>query len=308
MQPMLRFVFLCATVLITTSVKGNEEKISDKRCFAGGWSKEKLLALKDHAFITDTADRQKLALQLRYCLASADPILRDEVAYQAYFTWLRAKDIDQATILVLFDTFLSDITERRNDVDHVYLPFAVLVMAEVARVDRKTPYLSASQRQRLVETISDYMHSIQDYRGFDKKVGWRHNIAHSADLMLQLMLNPETTSEQINTMLQAILTQIRPTEGHFYIYAEPERLAMPVIYAMLRQNLTVNDWQLWFAAVTSPVPFANWQQVYQSQQGLAQRHNVKAFLLNINNVVLTSKNEKLKALAPMLQKATQRVD
>lgn len=308
MQPILRTVFLCTTVLMTFSIKANDNIIIAEPCFAGGWSKKRLLDLKDDAFIIDTADRQKLALQLRYCLASADPMVRDEVAYQAYFTWLRAADIDKTTTVLLFDALLTDIEQRRNDVHQVYLPFAVLVLAEVVRVDRKTPYLSANQRQRLTVTISDYLDSLRDYRGFDEEVGWRHGIGHSADLMLQLMLNSQITAGQINLMLKAIAKQVRPSKEHFYIYGEPERLAMPVLYAMLRQDLSADEWQLWLAEITSSLPFANWQGVFQSQQGLAQRHNVKAFLLSLYHGVTGSNNHKLEGFKPMLEQALQKVN
>ena len=31
--------------------------------------------------------------------------------------------------------------------------------------------------------------SVRDYRGFDAKQGWRHGVAHGADLLLQLSRN-----------------------------------------------------------------------------------------------------------------------
>ena len=40
------------------------------------------------------ARRQKLALALLPCLSNPDPGLRDGVAFEAYYTWMRAKLLD----------------------------------------------------------------------------------------------------------------------------------------------------------------------------------------------------------------------
>ncbi|MDU0353424.1 DUF2785 domain-containing protein [Paraglaciecola aquimarina] len=277
-------------------------------CFKNGWAKEQYIALRNSDFVVADSERQVLAKQLSYCLASSEPMLRDDIAYKAYATWLRAGKLSKDTQLWLFNRFLSDIEERRNDEYQVYLPFVTLALSEVVRVDRITPYLNARQHQRVVQVVSEYMQSLRDYRGFDAKLGWRHGIAHSADVMLQLILNKQTTSSHVDLMLKALANQIKPADAHFYIYGEPERLAMPVVYAMLREDIKFADWQTWFADISAAKPFKDWSQVYKSQSGLAQKHNVKGFLLSLQGMVLPSTHEKLTPFKDLIETALSKLN
>ena len=65
-------------------------------------------------------------------------------------------------------------------------PFAAMVLVEVARADRIDQHLSAVERTELVQAGSDYLSSVRDYRGYVQKEGWRHAVAHAADLMMCL--------------------------------------------------------------------------------------------------------------------------
>jgi hypothetical protein len=51
---------------------------------------------------------------------------------------------------------------------------------------------------------------VRDYRGFDTAEGWRHGVAHGADLALQLVLNPAVDKPQIERLLAAVGRQVAP--------------------------------------------------------------------------------------------------
>src|SRR5258705_220852 len=75
---------------------------------------------------------------------------------------------------------------------------------------------------------------VTDRRGFDATQGWRHGVAHGADLLLQLGLNPALSAAQLDAIVQAIASQVAPAGEHFYVYGEPERLARPIAYIAKR--------------------------------------------------------------------------
>jgi hypothetical protein len=239
-------------------------------------TKDSLLALREQDFaIVDSVQRQAFAIQLIPCLQSLDPVLRDEIAFEAYSHWMRDKALSTKTMTDVFSILMSWLPADVLDSSGVSKPFAILVLAEVVRVDRIDPFISSSQRQEIVNAVSQYLESITDYRGFDQTVGWRHGVAHSADLVLQLSLNENIRREQLEIMANAIVIQIAPKIEHFYLYGEGQRLARALFYLAQRDLMSEVWWIDWFTRlmVSEPNP-----ELFQSQLGLARRHNLTGFL------------------------------
>ncbi|WP_342118446.1 DUF2785 domain-containing protein [Pseudoduganella sp. OTU4001] len=234
--------------------------------------------------IDDDARRQSLALQSLACLRSPNPLERDELAFEALQAWMRADKLDTATVQELRTRLSAQLTAP--DPQGFGRPFAALVLADVARVDRIKPYLSAEQRAQLVGTAADYLRNVRDYRGFDEKQGWRHGVAHAADVMLQLSLNPALTRAEHEQMLAAIASQVAPPGEHFYRYGEGERLMAPVFYLSRAKTLECSDWDGWFAKLAA-APAASATR----QAALARKHNLKSFLQPLYLNISESKDE-----------------
>lgn len=247
-----------------------------------GTSREQLLELKSHEFkLSDAARRQALALDLVACLGSPDPTLRDGVAFEALAAWMRDKQLSPATVGTIRDRLVAQLAPDYPDPTGVKRPFAALVLAEVARVDRVEQFMTDQQFQQLVDAGTRYLQSVRDYRGFDEREGWRHGVAHSSDLMLQLAVNPRTTKAQLDQMLGAIASQIAPAGEHFYIYGEDDRLAQAVFYIAKRKLHTADEWRKWFEQVAAPAPLAKWGDAWTSQRGIAKHQNTWAFLTTL---------------------------
>ncbi len=242
-------------------------------CAPAGMEREDLIALKKNQWkITDAEPRQKVALQLLDCLADPDPVLRDEIAFEALSFWMRSGQLHTATLLTIYQRLLARL-DQTADAQGVALPFAVLGLAEVARVDRLQTLLSQAERQALVSKATGYLTHLHDYRAYDALVGWRHGVAHGADLMLQLSLNPELSRVQQISMLAAIGAQLAPTE-HAYQHGESERLMAPVFYLARRSQLEAGDWEKWFATFLQ----ADTHGAENMPEKLTRRHNLNAFL------------------------------
>jgi len=277
-------------------------------CPPDAWSQGDLRALKAEGFvIADDARRQRLALGLVPCLADPDPSLRDGIAFEAFSTWLRAGLLDQSTRLELLQQLLPAIAPGQSDAAGFRQPFSVLVLAELARADRKSAYLSPAQRQALVEAAASYLESVRDYRGYDPQDGWRHGVAHGSDLLMQLALNEALTKAQLDRILRAVSLQVAPPGDHFYVYGESERLARPVLFVAMRGLHSPEEWTAWFGQVASPAPLSGWDQAYQSNAGLARRHNTRAFLLLVYSEIRDSNNERLARLVPIVTAALAKV-
>lgn len=268
-------------------------------------SRTDLLALKTAQWkIDDAAQRQKLALALPACLADADPVLRDELAFEALSSWMRSAQLDTSTLhslrqqlfAMLHDTTVDNLGFRR--------PFAALALAEVARVDRKQPFLNSEQRQEMVSKASDFLRQVRDYRGFDEKQGWRHNVAHGADWILQLALNPALSRPQQQSLLSAISSQVAPTQ-HVYQYGEGERLASATFYLAEKADLSPAEWQQWAQELLSPLNKA----AANSQTKLSLRHNLSGYLLPLYFMLQESKDGNAKQkLLPAVTQTLKKID
>lgn len=273
-------------------------------CPPEGWSQDRLGSLKTGKFaIADAVERQTLALALLPCLSAPDPLLRDGLAFEAYSTWLRGDQLDKETRLAALGQLLPLLSADATDAEGFTRPFAALVLAELARADRKAAYLSAEQREQLVEAATRYLASVTDYRGFDATQGWRHGVAHGSDLLMQLSLNDLVSKPQLDRILAAVASQVAPAGEHFYIYGESERLARPALLTAMRGLHEPAEWRAWFAKLVSPAPMASWKEAFSSNAGLARRHNTRAFLLLVHAEIANSKNEKLALLLPEVNAA-----
>ena len=247
-------------------------------CPPPGTDRAALEALRDRQFtIAEDARRNALALELLECLGHPDPFLRDDIAYTGLAAMMRRDEITHETARQMLERLTKLLLQDTADDDGFRRPFAALVLAEVARMDRIDPFLSPPEREGLVRTAKNYLAGVWDYRGFSDSEGWRHGVAHGADLVLQLSLNERVDANGLQTLLGAVFGQVVPSSGHSYRFGEAQRLARPVLFAAQRGLIEEATWVAWFDALINPAPFKDWASTYRSQSGLARIHNTRAF-------------------------------
>jgi hypothetical protein len=287
--PLLLSVAACSNVKFA-------ERDPKPECEIGEFSKQDLVRIKQSEFKGITSEElNAFALDLLPCVGSPDPEMRDGIVYESLSFLLRNDRLANATKTELMTTLLTAL-KGPDDKSGYLKPFAALNLSELARADRIEPYLTEFQRAELVSAAADYLTKIDDYRGYDDHEGWRHGVAHTADLALQLVLNDKVIEPQIRALRHAIATQIAPESGHGYIHGESERLARPILFMARRGEIIQEDWDSWFKRLADPAPFGAWGDVYKSESGLAKLHNTKAFLNAIYVNTSASQNEQIQML------------
>jgi len=265
-------------------------------CPPSGWTRESLAQLPGSEFaVADDAVRQALAIGLVDCLADPDPKLRDGVGFEALSAWMRADRLEVGTrreLLIRLQAML-----QQADAAGFRAPFAALVLSEVARTDRIKPWLADDERKQLVLAASAFLSGVRDYRGFEDGAGWRHGVAHGADLALQLAMNPAVAAVGQRALLDAVASQVAPA-GHAYVFGEPERLARPVWAMARRTELDASAFTSLIDKLAAPAPMADWREAFSSSAGLARRHDTRAFL-----VALRLATEDEPALAGITEQA-----
>lgn len=269
--------------------------------------RDQLLSLKQSKFaVPDATRRNATALALADCVGNPDPAIRDGVAYEGIQAWLRGKQLDSATVVQL-GMALEQSLAAPPDAAGFRRPFAALVLSEVARADRVTPTLSPAALESMVGAAEEYIRSINDYRGYTDGEGWRHAVAHSADLVLQLGVNPRVTAGQVQRLVDALGTQVTPAAGHAYVHTEPDRMARAIFFIHRRAVLPDTTWPGWLARATSPAPMASWNQAFEREKGLARRHDALAFLYSLYFAANTAGDERGSAFAKEVAAAIEKV-
>lgn len=264
-------------------------------CPPSGWTQERLDALKHSDFVVaDPGQRDTLALELAGCVGDPDPRLRDGIVYEGLAAWMRRGELAPETLRTLRDRLYTRLAQP--DPDGFAWPFAALVLAEVARTDRVAPWMTPAERATMVMRATTYLDSVRDYRGFDNGNGWRHGVAHGADWLLQLSLNPALDGPQLHRLVDAIAQQAVPEAGVAYIFGEPQRLAAPLVNAARRGIRDEAAWTAWFAALTPRLgdPSLAWRDA----RWLARRHDLVAFLQAVYVEADQSDDKRVRALLP----------
>jgi Protein of unknown function (DUF2785) len=275
-------------------------------CPPAGYDVATLDKLKERHFeIPDALERQTFARNLLACLYVPDAKLRDRIAYEAYATWRHNKALDAATWKFIESSLLATLNAGKPDPHGVIKQFAALVLAEAMKANRAAPYLSQEEQELLLNAATNYLIALRDYRGFDGDVGWRHGVAHAADLLAELALSPDFGKTQLDRILSAISVQIVPADAHFYVYGESERLASAVVAIASRDLFGAGAWSAWLMKIARAAPFESWDEVYWSQSGLAKRHDTMSFLFALYVQSATDKRSPVGQLAPMALKAMQ---
>ncbi|HYE88673.1 MAG TPA: DUF2785 domain-containing protein [Vicinamibacterales bacterium] len=234
-------------------------------------------------------------LALVTCLGDPDPSVRDKIAFERLSAMLRGGDVDTATLATLNRQLQAEVAA--DDPQGFRRPFVILALAEVARTDRIKPWMDDRDRRQLVGVAAGYLSTLTDYRAFDDKQGFRHGVAHGADLAMQLALNAAVDKPQLDRLLEAIRVQATPRDASIAYWAgEPDRLARALLFIAQRKLHSEAEWKAWFEALMNPKPLPAWNTAFSSEAGIRKRHNARAFLLSVFATASTAEDAGIKLL------------
>ena len=239
---------------------------------------------------------EELTKTLFSYLGSIDPELRDDIAYIVFANFLKremySKDAIRAHVNELLSNLETGIGEVKSDT--VFLrTFSILLLAEIVHNDNKKPLLDEGQIQTILSKGLWYLDAENDPRGFIPAKGWAHALAHTADLMLVLGKNHQTTKDDLENILRTISNKLVNSTNWVYIHGEDERLAHAVI-AILGRELVPSDYlNAWLKSFTEPEE--PWKSAYMDNGQAKAFHNVRNFLRSIWFAVHASDNLPQKA-------------
>ena len=242
-------------------------------------------------------DANKHALALLPCLASPNPELRDNIAYEVLTYWIREDKLDAKIIYEMKERLLPWLGRGAGDAagnSSFARAFAALILAELVREDRRNTRWRGGDVDELVNLSTQMLRSERDYRGLDPKYGWIHTIAHGSDLLWRLSRHPKILVEQQSEILDAIAIQLSNPDTPAFVFNESDRLARPVASVFTNPAVASKTKNDWIEQLASPHPWDTWNTAFASSQGMARLHNVKQFLRALKEALLEYDDGEIK--------------
>jgi hypothetical protein len=195
-----------------------------------------------------------LALEAASLLASTDPQLRDDIAYEAIETWVyREQRLDAAELDQLRVTLSANARRGLGEApgDGLFLrSFSTLALGVLAAEDLKRPFLDSRQFDELVDLGIEELGSERDLRGYVPGKGWGHATAHCADLLKFLARSHWLRPEQQARMTNAIAERLR-SAGQVFVWGEDARLAAALTAIAGRSDANPAPFLTWFKRLTT---------------------------------------------------------
>lgn len=229
--------------------------------------------------IPDGYTREELRNALFGYLGDTDPELRDDIAYIVYANFLKREIFSKEEVNSHVNELLFNLEKGIGDTesDSVFLrTFSVLFLAEIVHNDNKKPLLDENAIQSILSKGLWYLNAEQDPRGHIPAKGWAHALAHTADLMLVLGRNRQTTKDDLEKILQAISNKLVNSTNWVYIHGEDERLANAVMAILGRDLISDKFLNEWLKSFTEPEK--SWKGAYIDEGQAKAYHNVRNFL------------------------------
>lgn len=194
----------------------------------------------------------ELLLDMAPLLASADPVLRDEVAYSAAERWILRDRVvtpdDLRRLIARWSAMLDDGLGATGD-DRIYgRSFAALCLSIAAARHVATPFFDAREAQALTERLFDYLSRERDLRGFDAGGGWMHAIAHTADAFKFLARSGHWTPANTARLFTLLSDKAGEVEGVFQ-WGEPQRIGFALAAALRRDDADPATLDRWIATL-----------------------------------------------------------
>ncbi|WP_145050158.1 DUF2785 domain-containing protein [Paenibacillus xylanexedens] len=254
--------------------------------------KEQLLLFRgDDTLPSDVENPYEVALHMLRHIGSTDPVLRDELIYVTFATWIAHGVFSAAQLREILYIAIDDehlfyrLGEQRTD--SVFTrTFSVLLIPPILSIDRQSPFLNKTDIERVQERLITYLKEEKDIRGYVEDKGWAHAPAHGADAAEDLAQSSNIDRSGLRQLLVALAVKITEPST-VYIYDEDQRIAHAVVTILRRNMLELHDIASWLDALQR----SNTRGTQTLQETSQQAMNVRVFLQTLYFMIRTEEAE-----------------
>ncbi|WP_340388688.1 DUF2785 domain-containing protein [Paenibacillus sp. FSL E2-0151] len=248
----------------------------------------------------------ELALHMMKHIGSTDPVLRDELIYVTFATWIGQGVFSEDQLRHMLQLALDDqhlfYAIGEQGTDSVFTrTFSVLLLPPILNVDRQRPFLDKEDIAGIHQRLTTYLEREKDVRGYADNKGWAHAPAHAADAVEDLAQSPYLERTDLLELLHALAVKI--TESSVvYIHDEDQRIAHAVITILRRNLLEPKDITTWIDTLHQGDPAVKRSLLETSHRNL----NVRLFLQTLYLAIRTEEDEPFPAVCSLVLQALER--
>jgi len=240
---------------------------------------ETLKRIKANAFDFLGMDAYVLAQDIVKEIGHQNPDIRDDLIYEVLAHLFHDKHLNAFELTSLMELLMSDaymFYDINNTESWSVLKrsFSILQLVVLVYVHRRDDVIDRRVVLKLFDDLMDYLSRESILIGYDEHVGWVHTIAHSADLMGQLMQLEYLDEVKLSMLFNAIVDIVKKTH-HVYLHNEDERLVKAIKKGLERNLLSKTFLLSWLDQ------FKIDKDQYDLQQRLNLKHNIKTFLSSL---------------------------
>lgn len=212
--------------------------------------KARLIEIRENDYEPPTQPEiYPLVLSMGNHIGSTDPELRDDLIYRVLVTWINRKIFSVKELKEILNVVLNDkhlfLGLGEKDTDTVFTrSFSMLQIQALLEVHRKKAYLPHEELQVIKQKVLRYLSQENDLRGFVAGKGWAHAVAHTADVLDEMVQCEEYDAQDLDNILTAMQNTVMTTET-VYICEEDERLATAVLHAWQRPEIDADNINVW---------------------------------------------------------------
>ncbi|NUU76103.1 DUF2785 domain-containing protein [Paenibacillus xylanilyticus] len=212
--------------------------------------KEQLLIIHSTNLSVDAIEQPyELALHMMEHIGSTDPVLRDELIYVTFATWIGQGIFSKEQLRLLLYKAMDDqhlfYGVGEQGTDSVFTrAFSVLLLPPILNADRKEPFLTNKDIEAIHYRLTTYLKSEKDVRGYVEGKGWTHTPAHASDAVEDLAQSPYLDAAALLDLLDSLAVKIMES-GTVYIHDEDQRIAYAVVTILRRNQLNRHDIASW---------------------------------------------------------------
>ena len=184
----------------------------------------------------------ELAKKMLPYIGEKDPVIRDDVIYVclAHVTdYLTSKEIQTLAKIYIGEDYL--FYDIKNEYPNSVLrrTFTLLQLAVVVYFHHEKDVLNKTIISDIVDALAKYLKEEKILQGYDDNVGWMHALAHSADVVGQLLRCKEVDQEMQEQLLDMLVYKVQ-VNHYTYVDLEDERIVGAIKKGLDCGNLSIS--------------------------------------------------------------------
>lgn len=210
-------------------------------------------------------------------IGDPDLKIRDGLVYPVLAHLLHDKHLEADKLLNVFGRLLSPVflfydMENKDEYSILRRSFSLLQLVILFYVHRRDQIFPKEVVLEAIKKILEYIETETVLDGYDKTVGWKHSVAHSADVLEQIVRLKEVDETLLETIWNLSQQKFMNSEYPF-INDEEERITTALVASLKRELLSeqfVLDWINRMVEPKNPDTFPEFQIFKNNRKHLLQ--------------------------------------